>query len=296
MDKLLKSDLFTALARYADQQDENFLTESLVYLLNLLIEREQQAAIGILNNLCGEKTSGWFENSQDISLTTQYTIQEGRPDIVIEIEPDKLIFVEVKNNSGLGMAQLERYYAHLQGYQQKSTQLVLLTRSRHSIQQTSLQRSLFHHVCWYEISGWLSDADLHDEVAVFMVNQFLGFLKRKEMNMEKITWEYMQGVPAMVNLISMIGTALSEVAPEKSTKKTVGASWAGFYMDGFFVGFRFNNCLTIVFENNQGTAPTFKRDLNLEKAHFFSLNSGEQLESLINFLKDSLAENPLQNS
>ena len=292
----MTSNLFSTLAKYADHRDENFLTESFVYLIALLIERERPVAIGILKNLCGEKTIGWFDALQEISLSTQYTVPEGRPDIVVKIEPDKLIFIEIKDNSSLGIAQLERYYHHLWDYPGETTQLVLLTRSRNSIQQTALQRNLFHHVCWYEISGWLSDVELNDEVAIFMVDQFLGFLWWKGMNMERITWEYMQGVPAMVNLISMIGTALSEVEPEKSTKKTVGASWAGFYMDGFFIGFRFNSCVTIVFENNQGTAPTFKRDLNLEKAHFFSLTAGEQLECLIDFLKNSLAESSLQGN
>ena len=119
---------------------------------------------------------------------------------------------------------------------------------------------------------------------------FLDFLKEKEMSMEKITWEYIQGVPAMVNLVNMIGITLSEVAPEFNIRKTVGASWAGFYMDGIFIGFRFANPLIMVFENDSGSNPTFKRDLYLEKAHFFSLTSGEQLECLIDFVRNSQKE------
>jgi len=282
--------LFSTLSRYAFRQEENFLTESLVYLLTLILEREKKIGIEILSYLSGEDTQDWFKNTQTISVSTQFTVDEGRPDIVIELGNNKLIFIEVKHDSGLGAEQLERYHAYLESLADKETQLVLLTRSRHSVQETSLDANLFHHVCWYEISGWLSEADLHDQVAQYLVTQFLDFLKEKEMSMEKVTWEYIQGVPAMISLVNMIGTALSEVAPESSTRKSVGASWAGFYMDGFFIGFRFNSPLLIVFENDTGNEPTFKRDMYLETVHFFSLNAGEQLECLISFINNSLRE------
>ena len=42
-----------------------------------------------------------------------------------------------------------------------------------------MDQNLFHHVCWYEISGWLSDADLNDEVVIYLVDQFLEFLINK---------------------------------------------------------------------------------------------------------------------
>lgn len=283
------SDLFSLLSRYAMRQEENFLTESLVYLLNLILDREKEIGLNILEHLCGEKFSTWLENGSAISITTQFTVDEGRPDIVIQVNSDRLIFIEIKHDSSLGVEQLERYYSHLNNLNQ-DTQLVLLTRSRHSIQETTLGRTLFHHVCWYEISGWLSDIDIHDEITGYMIEQFLEFLKEKGMNMEKVTWEYIQGVPAMVNLVNMIGTALSEVAPETSARKTVGASWAGYYFDKEFIGFRYVDPLIVVFENDNGNSPTFKRDLYLEKAHFFSLTAGEQLECLINFVRDSLQQ------
>jgi hypothetical protein len=288
----LTNTLFTVLSRFAFRQEENFLTESLVYMLNLILEREKQVGLSILAKLCGRRFATGLDNAANISIKTQFTVDEGRPDIVIQVDSDKIAYIEVKHDSSLGVEQLERYYLDLMSSKAKDTQLVLLTRSRHSIQETSLDRSLFHHVCWYEISGWLSEADFRDDIIAFLVEQFLEFLKEKEMSMEKVTWEYIQGVPAMINLVNMIGTALSEVAPESSTKKTVGASWAGFYMSELFIGFRYANPLIIVFENNTGNSPTFKRDLFLEKAHFFSLSAGEQLECLIDFMRVSLQEYP----
>jgi len=107
--------------------------------------------------------------------------------------------------------------------------------------------------------------------------------------MEKVTWEYIKGLPAMINLSNMLGIAISEVSPEKSLRKTVGANWSGYYLDGnYFIGFRFNDPLVIVIEDNNGTNPSCKKDLMLEDIYFFSLSAGEQLESLISFIKKSL--------
>ncbi len=286
----MTSNIFSILSRYAFRQEENYLTEALVYLLNTILEKEEQIGLVILTNLCGEKTAAWISESEVISIATQFSTEGGIPDIVINAGDEKMVLVEVKHDSSLGEGQLESYYAYLEKLKTDDKQLVLLTRSRHSIQETNLDQELFHHVCWYEISGWLSEADFQDEVVKYLVEQFLDFLKEKEMSMEKITWEYIQGVPAMLNLVTMIGTAISEVFPESSTKKTVGASWAGYYVEGIFIGFRYASPLLIVFENDTGNNPTFKRDLHLEKVHFFSLTAGDQLECLIDFVGNSFEE------
>ena len=163
------------LSRFAFRQEENFLTESLVYMLNLILEREKEIGLSILANLCGEGFAAGLGNAANISITTQFTVDEGRPDTVIQVDSDKVAFIEVKHDSSLGAEQLERYYSNLMGSKAKDTQLVLLTRSRHSIQETSLDQSLFHHVCWHEISGWLSEADFRDDVTSFLPSNFLNF-------------------------------------------------------------------------------------------------------------------------
>lgn len=51
------SNIFSNLARYAFRQEENYLTETLVYLLNTLLEKEEQIGLAILTNLCDENTA-----------------------------------------------------------------------------------------------------------------------------------------------------------------------------------------------------------------------------------------------
>jgi hypothetical protein len=282
------STLFSSLNKYANAQEENFLSESLVFLLNLILEQDIEIGIQLLNNICGTVEGSWFLYQDQINIYTQQTIVEGRPDIIITDGNEGIVFIEVKHDACLGEIQLERYFAHLENSDYQNKQLVLLTRSRSSIQETTISKEQFHHICWYQIAGWLSDIKTLNEVIQFMIENFLYFLKEKEMSMEKVTWEFIQGVPAMVNLANMLGTAISEAYPERNMKRSAGANWNGYYLDDdYFIGFRYDMPLVLVFENNKGTRPSVKYDLFLEKAHYFSLSAGEQLETLINFVAES---------
>jgi hypothetical protein len=282
--------VFLTLTKYALRQDENSLTESLVYLLQMLLEREPEVGKELLGRICGVEAAEmllWPDSV--VSIRTQFSVEEGRPDIVVRIDPEMLIFIEVKLDSSLSVNQLEVYFSHLGAITDRKTGLVLLTRSRHGMRGTTLDPGLFHHVCWYEISGWLSEMTVEDPVAEFLAGEFIEFLRDKELSMEKVTWEYIRGVPAMQNLYAMIGTAIAEVVPEEPVKKTIGASWSGYYVNDIFIGFRYNESLKVIFENHQGANPDFKRTLMMEDAHFFSLSAGEQLECLIEFLQEGFS-------
>jgi len=57
-------------------------------------------------------------------------------------------------------------------------------------------------------------------------------------------------------------------------------------LDLVWFGVRYHDPLVVVFEDNRGYNPvTYRRDLDLEKQHFFSLNKDEQFELLVTFLK-----------
>jgi hypothetical protein len=121
----------------------------------------------------------------------------------------------------------------------------------------------------------------------------MSFLEEKNMNLKKVTWEYIQGVPSLINLTNMMETAVQEVMSTVALRRTAGWSWRGFYLDNaYFFGIRYEHPLTVTFENNFGNNPTVTRQLDLEDSHFFSLSREEQFESLINFLQTASREVP----
>lgn len=112
------------------------------------------------------------------------------------------------------------------------------------------------------------------------------------MSMKKVTWEYIEGVTALVNLIEMLEAALSEAMPGVKFVRTAGWNWRGLYFeDDLFVGVRYDQPLVLVLENNRGYPPvTDKRDLKLEQVHFFSLTRGKQFECLVEYLRQAREE------
>jgi hypothetical protein len=280
--------VFSALLKFGPGAEENYLTESLVFLLRLLLERIPDKGLPIINRLCGLPRETQFKKPGTITLNTQVTVEQGRPDIEIRGGEDTLVFVEVKHDSPLGTRQLEYYRDKLRESGASKTGLVLLTRSRISARETSLPKSEYHHVCWYEVYNWLSSVETQDQVCLYLIHSFMSFLEEKQMNMTQVTWEYIEGVPALINLTNMMEAALAEVQPQARLSKTAGWDWRGFYVDStFFYAVYYSRPLTIVFENDQGNNPTYKRYFDLQAVHFFSLTKDEQFEQLVEFVRQA---------
>jgi hypothetical protein len=190
--------------------------------------------------------------------------------------------------------QLEAYYEALQTAPARRTRLVLLTRSLAWGQQTTLSPECYHHVCWYQEHDWLTALATCEEVCDYLVQGFMSFLEAKHTSVDKVTWEYMQGVPGMLRLTEMLHMAIAEACPKMHIKRTAGWSWRGFYLSGsLFCGIRYVKPLLVVCEDNNGNElVTYKRDFDLEKEHFFSLSAGEQLERLTQHVKDAVGNAP----
>jgi len=224
-----------------------------------------------------------FSENFLVSVTTQLTLDEGRPDISIQTSPDSLFFIEVKHDSPLHKGQLEAYYSELVKSGKSKFKLILLTRSKQTAIQTTLSRKKFRQVCWYEIFNWLSMIKSKNEIISFLTNDFLLFLEDKAMNLMKVEWEYPNGLKSLIHLTNMLEAAIEEVNDIK-LKKTGGWFWRGYYIDTIFCGVRFDKPHIIVYENNMGTNPTFIAEFNIEKEHFLAFSKEEQFECLVKFI------------
>lgn len=266
---------------------EDYLTEALVFLLKLLLERAPQRGIAIINRLSGLPQEGRFENPESVAISTQVIVEVERPDIEIRDDQERLIYVEVKHDAPLGVRQLERYLSRLQAASFPTTGLVLLTRSRVSARETTLAPGEYHHVCWYEVYNWLAESKAQDEVCQYFVRSFMRFLEEKQMSMEKVPQEYSEGVPALVKLTNMMEASITEAVPNANYRRTAGWDWRGFNINGYFYGIRPSRPLLVVYESNMGNSPTYKRHLDLGSKGFFSMSKDEQFECLVEFLRQA---------
>jgi hypothetical protein len=279
--------VFAALSKYGSAAEENYLTEALAFLLRTLLERRPDRGIELMRWLCGLSA---LDDPQAISVSTQSSVEEGRPDLEIRQRGVALAYVEIKPDAPRGAGQLEAYAAALARSSDPVTQLVLLTRSRSAAQQTTLAPERYHHLCWYDVHdrlGQIASAD--DELTRYFITAFRDFLRPKGMAMQRVDWQYIGGVPALHNLIQMLEAALVEAVPGVPLRRTAGWSWYGFYLPGgLWCGVRYGDHLRVMVENNNGQSPTYTRAFDLERERFFALDQGEQFEALVRFARGAL--------
>jgi hypothetical protein len=104
----LSSNLFLRMHKWAARQDENFLTESLAVVLEHLLVLAPAVGTRLVGSLTGGFIDLPTESSSAIVIRTQVETGQGRPDLEISV-PHRLVWIEVKAESGLRTGQLEGY-------------------------------------------------------------------------------------------------------------------------------------------------------------------------------------------
>jgi hypothetical protein len=297
-------DIFSTLAKYSLTEVENYLTESFVFLLSHLLEKERDSALELLSELCVVDNEFAFDKDEAISVTTQAATEQGTPDIKIS-SPNKLLYIEVKHDSPLGERQIERYKQALDDSSARIKKVILLTRF--AVAFGDEEATPDKHVRWFEIYNWIANHPIADPVSTYLANEFKSFLEEKQMTIQRVGWEYINGVPAFINLMNMVDLAIQNAHIDfyPTFPRATALEWRGFYLGKhkeFWCGIHFNNPLVFTFEIFEKTK--FNKELlreskyklqegkerlwfrlPLEEIHFFSLDKDEQLAELTKFLK-----------
>jgi len=301
-----EANIFSTLGKYLTSE-ENYLTEAFVLLLNTLLVREPALGVEILNKLCGANQL-YFNVNEDVSVSTQEITPQGTPDIKISC-PGKLAYVEVKYESDLGVKQVERYLEALRSSNVPTTCLVLLTKF--SMDFGENETKPHKHVRWFEVHNWLGKLKAHDPVSEYLIDAFKSFLEVKGMSIQKVSWEYINGVPAFNYLLDMIEVAIKDanIPLFPGYPRSAAWEWKGFWLGDkeFLCSVYYRNHLVLVFEwQNKGKYDSKlleKRSyelreegediwfrLHLEEIPFFSLDKDKQLEEITKFIKTAYAE------
>ena len=306
--------IFSALGKYNSAIDENYLTESFIFVINsLLSNNPSDRSIGceFLTYICTKDNEFMFAESDDLSVSTQECTDQGTPDIKVFCPPDKLVFIEVKHDSPLGETQISRYKQALDQSEAKIKKVVLLTRFAVDFKHDS--EKPYKHIHWYEIYNWLSSKLSHikDPVNLYLIQAFNSFLEAKKMSVQKITWEYINGMPAMLNMANMIEVAIesSGVPQYKGSPRVAALEWRGYYLGSseILCCIVFNDPLNLhiqlvdkqKFDKSKVPSPSYpvREDkksmwisLSLEQIYFFSLDKDKQLALITNFVKTGYQE------
>jgi len=294
---MTSNNIFSTLFTYCTASEENYLTDAFAYFLRELLERTPNSGLTFLNHLCEFVEEHGFSDHKSITISTQVTVEQGRPDLEIK-DVERIVYIEIKHDASLSPGQLEYYYDQLQKSDHPQKRLVLLTRSKASQQETALNPSKYYHICWYDVHYWLTNLNTGNTICQYLASNLVEFLEEKHMALNKVTWEYIQGVPALVNLGGIIEEATIIALPGTKTRRSAGWNWRGICTldNNCFIGIRYDKPLIVVFENNFGTGATYARTLSLEDTHFFALTQGEQFEIITKFIIEARKYAPIINN
>ena len=307
---MTSENIFSALAKYNSAADENYLTEAFVFLINALLQQEHSVGLEILTQLCVQNNEFSFDVDEDISVLTQEKIEKGILDIRIS-SLNRLIYIEVKDYSPVGAGQLRRYRKDLESSDAATKRLILLTRF--PIDFSDHKGIPDKCVRWFEVYNWLANArdKAQNPVSDYLIESFNAFLEVKQMSIQKVGWEYINGVPAFYNLMNMIEASIKNVGISFNKKYPRAAAWdsKGFWLEDrkYYCGIYYNAPLTVVFKafHKKGlsignvSAPSYPIkeafasiwfQLQLEDVHFFALDKDEQLEEITKFVKTAYEE------
>ncbi|HTU89371.1 MAG TPA: hypothetical protein VMF69_04665 [Gemmataceae bacterium] len=304
--------LFARLHKWAARQDENFLTESLAVVLELLLILAPEAAVRLVSRLTGRFIELPPYEASSVVVQTQVEAGEGRPDLELRV-PYRLVWIEVKVESELRTGQLEGYRVLLRECGIEQTRLVLLTRHREVFESDEARPDL--EVRWFELAEWLemelSSIESSSKVASFLARQFLDFLKERNMNLTQVGKYMPDGLRALSSWLNMLREAaaacqvkkirLSDAWDYNGVSLEGGKYWIGFsHTDPEKLNFSTFSRLDPEAAARRGI-PLLKStealgglkwsksvELESEPVHFFSRSKVSQMEWLESFLRECL--------
>jgi len=300
------------LSRWASGQQENFLSDSFVHLLNVLREEDPSAFVFLVEKMTDEMISPSPDSTNDFIVTSQIDTDEGTPDIMIA-GPDSYVLIEVKDQSPVDIDQIERYSRLVERNSAQSKCLILLTKYQAPVidQQIPLRA-----IRWTYITEllWLvlSRIDLTD-TSNYVIRQFIEFLEAKGMSVQKAGWEMVAGIAEFMNFKTVLRQAI-ESSGAVRVEQSSGANHQGWGIPdavGWSVQLhiivRFAEPGRLVFRASEEhisegsryewepsgyTKGTLERfiDLDSEEVHFFARSLDSQREVLEEFVSSCLEQ------
>ena len=310
------SNLLVSLSKWASGQQENFLSDAFVHLLNILAQEVPDAFVLVLEQLTMGAIKPIPETASDFIVTSQVSTSEGMPDIEIN-GPNSYALIEVKDGSPVNVEQIERYSRLVENNDAESKCLVLLTRHHPPILDGFYSLKT---IKWTQVTEWLSESMetcSFDRTSLYVVEQFLGFLEVKGMSVKKAGWEMVSGIQQFKNFKVLLNQALESAGAHKIFT-SYGADFNGWAIPDaelnksvFYIFIRFEQPEILRFsckakyvreeytqewvvDSNDRESLERSLDLNAEEIHFFSRGLDSQKTLLEEFVSSCLAQTTYQ--
>lgn len=308
--------ILIALRKWAcvKQQEENYFTEILIFLLRQLLANEPDLGAKLLSELTDVAEIELCNNARLIKIQAQYMCDAGRPDIDIQW-PGHHYFVEIKVKAIPDEEQIKRYQGELRNQSPDIVSGVTILSHRHAPFDCATDVPVTRKR-WSQIGDVLEillQQASQPETRLW-IGQYLGLIKEQGLMLERVTSEMVPGLLAWNHLCEII------VRAAEKCKLNLGA-WRGAYDywgytakdNSFYIGGDWCDPHQIYFATHElaiqgkvgdqvdnGTVQTYKGatgdrrwirflDLTDQDGAFFKLSKDEQLNCINAFLSECVA-------
>jgi len=196
--------IFASLHRWARGQDENFCTEGLIHLLQLLLEAAPQQALKIIRYLTSGAIGENGERPGSITVHGQIVSDGKRPDVEIRCG-GTLAWIEVKVDSPVSPNQLYNYKTRISRHAERHV-VNLLWRGGDPLER---ENAPDNYLIWTSLADLLEKvaSDLPSTVARVLTEDYLRFLKVRSLAMSSISPSIVQSISDVESLIRLIESA-----------------------------------------------------------------------------------------
>ena len=312
------SNLLVTLSKWASGQQENFLSDAFVHLLNLLAQEVPTAFSMVMEEMTHGIIKPTPETATEFVISSQIATSAGTPDIEIR-GPNTYALIEVKDESPVDVEQIDRYTRLIKQNDADTKCLVLLTRYQAPLLGNSY---LLNTVRWTQVTESLivvKDTFNLDPISRQILQQFLEFLEAKGMSTNRAGWEMVSGIQQFQNFKVLLKQAMESAGAEKVNTAS-GAGHNGWGVPypasgkiAYYLFVRFEKAEILVFQCNarnvqdeykhEWEKDTYTRgmierylDLSTEGVHFFSRGLDSQRAVLEEFVSSCLAQTRYQST
>ena len=204
----MDTSLFTRLGTYKPSEsinpEENYSTELLTHMLRFSLKRGTDLFSRFAGEILREAVS--VSDYKDIDIETQQlfylsTNNKAFPDITIRIR-DRYLFIEVKvesslnyyevNNGGMAVETIHQVKKY-QRIPVESKCIYLLTKYPCQIDLKGCD-DFKRKFKWHDIHLMLRGYQTGDPVESYLVQEIIGYMEDKGMNIPKVTFEFGRGM------------------------------------------------------------------------------------------------------
>jgi hypothetical protein len=297
--------VFSSL-RPVDRVNEIYFLRAFHFLISRMLYTDKKQGKTTLGEICGTR----FGSDEEVRIRREFELPDksGRVDIRV-LGRKKCYYIELKLDSPIGKDQVYRYKKALDALSdipRTRKGVILISKWQLDYNERNTPDVEWR---WSRICDIITSRKVNDSGTKEYVRAFMEYMEELGMSIKQVSWEYKNGIKALMDLRLMIETVLKEIDGKIKTTFSAGGSFAAFnfqepkILKGHYVRIYWGYPEYLYYEIPKkvsksaiaGTDFELEKgyphaELSFEEEKFFCLSKDEQFDCLKDFFSWSMKD------